>query len=1148
MTGAIINQKRAMPARIYILVYLCLLSLLSGRMVHAQTYSFARLTGSPLMDTRGWNLTGDARIGDTNGDSDAFSNEMVLCSPTNFNNGACFYTQPVNISECQKWVAEFDYRIFDGTGADGIAFCFLANPPTGFLRGGNLGIPSRPKGLMVILDTWLNCPGTTPVPKLEIRYADGNTSYGNGTESALECPQNQQPTTGPIGALRQDAYNRMKITYNFGRIDVFINNTPVLNGNYKIDFPGYFGFTASTGGSTDRHSVRDFVLYTFKPIVSPPNAGLDRTVCSGNVTQLGVAAGPNDPYRYFWSPATGLSNPNISNPTLTLTNDTYTPVTYTYFITKDSLVDDTLCAYSDAVNITVLGKFANAGPDQQICSGASRQIGNAEVSGYSYSWSPASGLSNPQAARPFVQLNNTTSGLLTYQYILTATFNATGCTDKDTVSITVFPKQAAAGPDVQFCSGGNSQIGAPPAQGFTYRWSPKTGLDDTTKANPVITLTNTTGLPQMYQYIVTATTAGSSCGNVDTDTVNVRVFPQVNKPQLAGVKSICPNATEILYKIANPQPDVTYTWSVSGGSIQTGQGTSQILVNWQDSNATADVAVTASSNFGCGASSSRMPVKINIQLETEIPFSPLHADTLCLPVASNIKYEVNKANGSVYTWGVSENGTIVSGNGTHSIVVNWTQAGRGKIWINEQNTTSTDVCLGSSDTLQVIIAPLPEATQITGITQVCAFTNNVTYRLNGAVNSVYQWQVAGGNIVATTANEVTINWHDAGTGTLTAREITQFGCESELIRQDVVILPLPNPRIISTDLAICPQRFTGLTYQVAGSAGSSFSWQLTHGQITSSNADSTLITVNWDETHLNAVELIMTEISEKGCTRPLTFPLLFDASQVVIKSVSVHPTEQKNIELRFQIMNAPALPNQFSVSRRTILPEYSEWSLAGSVSQLDTIFVDQNLQTESHSYEYKIEGKNRCDIPLESIYHHSILLKGTGDEEKETIQLEWNSYSGWTSGVKTYEIWRRMDEETEFSLYAAADKNQVSYLSRNAKDGFRQCFRLRSLEEGGGSAYSWSNEVCLEFIHALFIPNVITPNNDGYNDYWTIENLHLYPSHEILIYNRFGKEIYRSRNYEQNWDGNGLSNGVYYYQVHTARNNQSLRGWIHVLR
>ncbi|NBU71439.1 MAG: hypothetical protein EBS53_08330, partial [Bacteroidetes bacterium] len=60
-------------------------------MSHAQGFVYARLQGQPLMNTAGWSLIGAAGIGDTNGDVDTFSNEMILVPPTNNNSGAVFY-------------------------------------------------------------------------------------------------------------------------------------------------------------------------------------------------------------------------------------------------------------------------------------------------------------------------------------------------------------------------------------------------------------------------------------------------------------------------------------------------------------------------------------------------------------------------------------------------------------------------------------------------------------------------------------------------------------------------------------------------------------------------------------------------------------------------------------------------------------------------------------------------------------------------------------------------------------------------------------------------------------------------------------------------------------------------------------------------
>jgi gliding motility-associated-like protein len=54
----------------------------------------------------------------------------------------------------------------------------------------------------------------------------------------------------------------------------------------------------------------------------------------------------------------------------------------------------------------------------------------------------------------------------------------------------------------------------------------------------------------------------------------------------------------------------------------------------------------------------------------------------------------------------------------------------------------------------------------------------------------------------------------------------------------------------------------------------------------------------------------------------------------------------------------------------------------------------------------------------------------------------------------------------------------------------------------------------------LMIPQIITPNGDGYNDVWMIRNIDLFPNAEVLIYTRWGKLIYQSKNLSANpWDG-----------------------------
>jgi gliding motility-associated-like protein len=66
-------------------------------------------------------------------------------------------------------------------------------------------------------------------------------------------------------------------------------------------------------------------------------------------------------------------------------------------------------------------------------------------------------------------------------------------------------------------------------------------------------------------------------------------------------------------------------------------------------------------------------------------------------------------------------------------------------------------------------------------------------------------------------------------------------------------------------------------------------------------------------------------------------------------------------------------------------------------------------------------------------------------------------------------------------------------------------------------------------IDEITIPNVITPNGDGYNDVFHIENIEKLEASTLLIYNRWGKKVYEANNYRNDWDGDNLADGVYFY-------------------
>jgi gliding motility-associated-like protein len=86
----------------------------------------------------------------------------------------------------------------------------------------------------------------------------------------------------------------------------------------------------------------------------------------------------------------------------------------------------------------------------------------------------------------------------------------------------------------------------------------------------------------------------------------------------------------------------------------------------------------------------------------------------------------------------------------------------------------------------------------------------------------------------------------------------------------------------------------------------------------------------------------------------------------------------------------------------------------------------------------------------------------------------------------------------------------------------------------------------------MFIPNAITPNGDGVNDVWKIRELTELPDNEVIIFNRWGDEVFSAKPYLNDWGGtyNGkpLPAGTYYYVLKINALEQVLDGNITIIK
>ncbi|WP_426581747.1 gliding motility-associated C-terminal domain-containing protein [Mucilaginibacter sp. R-33] len=143
-----------------------------------------------------------------------------------------------------------------------------------------------------------------------------------------------------------------------------------------------------------------------------------------------------------------------------------------------------------------------------------------------------------------------------------------------------------------------------------------------------------------------------------------------------------------------------------------------------------------------------------------------------------------------------------------------------------------------------------------------------------------------------------------------------------------------------------------------------------------------------------------------------------------------------------------------------------------------------------------------------------------------------NTYRLYDSQTST----QYQDEQTNGIFKIKANPNSTYYISRVSG----QCESERT-----------QAQITIS-LSAIDIPNAFTPNGDGKNDYWKINNAQNYPQAIVQVFTRYGQKVFESKGYSVPFDGtyNGtrLPSGVYYYILNLGKSCNLLSGSLSIIR
>lgn len=347
------------------------------------------------------------------------------------------------------------------------------------------------------------------------------------------------------------------------------------------------------------------------------------------------------------------------------------------------------------------------------------------------------------------------------------------------------------------------------------------------------------------------------CCCTDTICMEIVVEP-LQAPNIYCVSTLCANdSTEYWTDAANCS---AYFWSVrdENGAPRpfSGQGTDRIAVHWGAGPAgTVSLYVEGCDDLYC---EDTVTVTVPILSATTAINGPA---VVCSNEA--VTYTVQKWISAYYNWEVV-NGTILSGQGTHAVVVLWDFGGNGTISVTYYSDFLGGLpghdpadCTGNAS-LSVEIRPRFE---IFGSSLVC-IENTSSFSASSLTG--YTWSIdPPAAFTGQGTNNILVTWGGAGTYTIKAVPADPaLFCNPEAIKSTYVS-KLPKPVKIEGPTEICP----GATYTYIGKtseSGVGFDWTVTGGTASYYNGYS--IEVTWSTTGPYRLVLNQSLLSHPFCT------------------------------------------------------------------------------------------------------------------------------------------------------------------------------------------------------------------------------------------------------------------------------------------
>ncbi|NVO03732.1 MAG: gliding motility-associated C-terminal domain-containing protein, partial [Bacteroidetes bacterium] len=203
-----------------------------------------------------------------------------------------------------------------------------------------------------------------------------------------------------------------------------------------------------------------------------------------------------------------------------------------------------------------------------------------------------------------------------------------------------------------------------------------------------------------------------------------------------------------------------------------------------------------------------------------------------------------------------------------------------------------------------------------------------------------------------------------------------------------------------------------------------------------------------------------------------------------------------------------------------------------------------------------------CGVPIDKTPPCPPKLRVLPDCDKVQNLVIWtNPNHTCASDVVKYNLYYSSTNNSNLDLLQSFNNASDTFYLHTGLTSIAGCYAVTAIDSFNNES-AMSEIICVDIdsCHLYELPNIITPNGDGYNDFFHPFPYSFVEKIDIKIYNRWGQIVFKSEDPDINWDGKSqqtnseCSDGVYFYicDVYELRlsgsKKRTLKGSVHLYR